>query len=167
VVDLPEQILERARAAIATVPDPEIPNLSIVDLGIVRSIRAHEGEIVVTITPTYFGCPAMQVIEKEITSALLAAGINSFRVEKVIAPPWTTGWITETGNQKLADAGIAPPMTKEHDSPVTMEFDETQVVCPLCGSKATSRVSQFGSTACKALYRCKSCLSPFEYFKPI
>ncbi len=167
MVDSLAENLQRARAAIAGIPDPEIPNVSIVDLGIVRSIVEREGAIVVTITPTYSGCPAMYMIERGIESALRSACINSFKIEKVLSPAWTTAWITETGKQRLIEAGIAPPLGTEHDAPVIVEIERPQIPCPQCGSNETELVSQFGSTACKAFYRCTICLSSFEYFKPI
>ena len=147
--------------------DPEIPDVSIVDLGIVRSIAEQEGTVVITITPTYSGCPAMHVIEMEIGSALRAAGIGLFRIEKVLSPAWTTAWITESGKRGLSRAGIAPPASSPRNVPVAVELEKTHIPCPVCQSTETALVSQFGPTACKALYRCTDCLSTFEYFKPI
>ena len=132
-------------------PDPEIPALSITDLGIVRGIAADPPRVLVS--PTYTGCPATQVIEQSIRDALDAAGYRDVHVERVLFPPWTTEWISERGRQRLHAYGIAPPT----DSPAAE--------CPQCGSTDTSEVSRFGSTPCKAQWRCHSCLEPFERFK--
>ena len=131
------------------VPDPEIPVLSVVDLGIVREVTSER----VTITPTYTGCPATQVIERDISAALDAAGYRDVAVETVLSPPWTTDWISDRGRERLHAYGIAPPSPS-----ATAE-------CPQCGSHNTVEVSRFGSTPCKAQWRCKSCLEPFERFK--
>lgn len=134
-----------------SVPDPEIPVLSIVDLGIVRAADQER----VTITPTYTGCPATQVIERDIRAALDAAGFAATRIETVLSPPWTTDWITAEGRAKLHAYGIAPPVAS----------GEREVGCPQCGSVETEEVSRFGSTPCKALWRCRDCLEPFDLFK--
>lgn len=131
------------------VPDPEIPAISIVDLGIVRAV--HDGKVV--ITPTYSGCPATQVIEQSIREALDASGFRSVMIETVLAPPWTTDWISQIGRDKLAAYGIAPP-----DPAKT-------ATCPRCGSENTDEISRFGSTPCKAQWRCRDCLEPFDRFK--
>lgn len=146
------------------VPDPEIPVLSITDLGIVREIHAGETSITVVITPTYSGCPAMDMIGSHIKKALREAGFTDITVESVLSPAWSTDWMTEVGKEKLKAYGIAPPVGKTTDKRVLMaEF--TSVICPHCNSDNTHLISQFGSTACKALYQCKSCLEPFDYFK--
>jgi ring-1,2-phenylacetyl-CoA epoxidase subunit PaaD len=135
------------------VPDPEIPVISVVDLGIVRDVAWDDDDtLVVTVTPTYSGCPATAVINMDIEAALRERGIEKIRMQRRLSPPWTTDWLTEEGREKLRVYGIAPP-------------SQGPVVCPRCGSGATERVSQFGSTPCKASYRCKDCLEPFDYFK--
>jgi ring-1,2-phenylacetyl-CoA epoxidase subunit PaaD len=131
------------------VPDPEIPAVSVLDLGIVRSVEEDK----VTITPTYSGCPATHFIEQSIRNALDAAGYRDVAIETRLAPPWTTDWITEEGKQKLRDYGIAPPDLAK------------AATCPRCGSTDTEEVSRFGSTPCKAQWRCKACLEPFDRFK--
>ena len=130
------------------VPDPEIPVLSVVDLGIVRRVASDR----IVITPTYTGCPATQVIERDIRAALDAAGYRHVRIETVLSPPWTTDWISAEGREKLRRYGIAPPSRQE-------------VRCPQCGSADTREISRFGSTPCKALWRCRSCAEPFDLFK--
>jgi ring-1,2-phenylacetyl-CoA epoxidase subunit PaaD len=131
------------------VPDPEIPAVSVVDLGIVRAVRPDR----VTITPTYTGCPATQVIERDIRAALDAAGFRGVAIETVLAPPWTTDWISEGGKAKLHAYGIAPPS------------GAATATCPQCGSTDTEELSRFGSTPCKAQWRCRACLEPFDRFK--
>ena len=140
--------LELIWAVLASVPDPEIPVLSVVDLGIVRSVEPDR----VLITPTYTGCPATQVIERDIRSALDAAGFANVTVETTLSPPWTTEWISEAGREKLRAYGIAPPT-------------RSAVECPQCGSADTEEISRFGSTPCKALWRCRACAEPFDLFK--
>jgi ring-1,2-phenylacetyl-CoA epoxidase subunit PaaD len=132
------------------VADPEIPVLSVVDLGIVREVTPER----VLITPTYTGCPATQVIERDLRAALDAAGYRGVRIGTVLAPPWTTDWISEAGRRKLKAYGIAPPTPGERE-----------VECPQCGSTDTEEISRFGSTPCKALWRCRSCAEPFDLFK--
>ena len=133
------------------VPDPEIPVVSVVDLGIVRAVTPER----VTITPTYTGCPATQVIEHDIRDALDAAGYRHIAIETVLAPPWTTDWIRESGKAKLHAYGIAPPLPA----------GQRAVICPQCGSMGTEEISRFGSTPCKAQWRCRACLEPFDRFK--
>lgn len=146
-----------------SVSDPEIPVLSIVDLGVVREVIALEDKVMVHITPTYSGCPAMNMIEMEIRTALLEKGINN-DVKLVLSPAWTTDWMSVKGKQKLKAYGIAPP--QDEDISIDTLFGKPdQIECPHCNSKKTELISQFGSTACKALYRCKDCLEPFDYFK--
>lgn len=146
--------------------DPEIPMLSIVDLGIVRAVRVPEAGVVeADLSPTYSGCPAVNVIELDAEVALRQAGFAEVRIKRVMAPAWTTDWITEEGRRRLLAAGIAPPV--ESGGKGVLLGEEPEPVCPHCGSRDTERVSEFGSTACKALWRCKSCLEPFDYFKCI
>src|SRR5262249_669892 len=154
--------LMRAEAAAASVVDPEITVLTIKDLGVLRGIERREGRIVVKLTPTYSGCPAYRAIEKAVEQALLNAGVKDARVETVLSPPWTTDDMTEVGRRKLAQHGIAPPARGRLH---TRLFGIDEVACPRCGSTRTSRISEFGSTPCKALWRCDACLEPFDYFK--
>ena len=141
---------ERIRAVLEEVPDPEVPAVSVVDLGIVRAV--DEGRVV--ITPTYTGCPATEVIERDIRAALDAAGFRHVRIETALSPAWTTDWITPRGREKLRAYGIAPPVPRG-----------AAVACPQCGSADTEEISRFGSTACKALWRCRACAEPFDLFK--
>jgi ring-1,2-phenylacetyl-CoA epoxidase subunit PaaD len=145
-----------------TVCDPEIPVLSVIDLGIVRDINIHEGEIQIIITPTYSGCPAMDVIAMNIRMALIKEGFTTVKISYQLSPAWTTDWMTEAGKQKLKSYGIAPPSAKTFDKNY---LEHLVVECPLCRSKNTKLISQFGSTACKALYQCLDCQEPFDYFK--
>lgn len=153
------------------VPDPEIPVLSVVDLGIVRDVRWNEqGELVVAVTPTYTGCPATSVIALMIENALRERGVEKVRLERRLSPPWTTDWISPEGREKLKAYGIAPPAEQAGGfSPLDRVLGRKRVAveCPRCGSTDTERVSEFGSTPCKAQYRCRSCLEPFDYFKCI
>lgn len=145
------------------VSDPEIPVLTINDLGVVRDVQFDGESCKVIITPTYSGCPAMQMIEDQIKEKLHEKGIEKVEVELTLSPAWTTDWISEQGRNKLREYGIAPP---ENEVDKSVLFAEPPTVpCPLCGSKETRMVSQFGSTACKAQYQCKECLEPFDYFK--
>ncbi|WP_246666025.1 1,2-phenylacetyl-CoA epoxidase subunit PaaD [Aquamicrobium sp. LC103] len=154
----------RAYAAAAAVPDPEIPCITVADLGILRSVDIVDGVAVAKVTPTYSGCPAVLAIELAVETALREEGFEA-RVERVMSPPWTTDWITPEGREKLAAYGIAPPAAASNS--IRALFGETQVDCPKCGAPETERVSEFGSTACKALYRCTACREPFDYFKCI
>lgn len=144
-----EQVLEW----LAQVPDPEIPVLSILDLGIVRDVDC-DGGVTVSLTPTYSGCPATEAIEAGVVAALAEHGVADVAIRRVLSPAWTTDWISDDGRRKLKAWGIAPPARREHP-----------VACPRCESEQTELVSEFGSTACKASYRCLDCLEPFEYFK--
>ncbi len=148
---------------IRQVSDPEIPVLSVMDMGIVRDIKVDGDQVHVKITPTYSGCPAMDMIAVEIKAALQEEGYES-TVELVLSPAWTTDWITENGRQKLEEYGIAAPLEESADK-LALMGEERIVTCTNCGSKNTKMVSQFGSTACKALFRCNDCLEPFDYFK--
>ncbi len=137
---------------LAAVQDPEIPVLSILDLGIVRDITIKD-KVTVTLSPTYSGCPATEAIESSVLAALSSHGVDDIAIRQVLSPPWTTDWITDDGREKLRQYGIAPPSRS------------LEIACPQCESLNTERVSEFGSTACKASWRCCDCLEPFEYFK--
>nr|WP_200305678.1 1,2-phenylacetyl-CoA epoxidase subunit PaaD [Paracraurococcus ruber] len=155
---------QRALAAAGAVADPEIPVLSIADLGVLRDARVTEdGGVEVDITPTYSGCPAMGMIAVQVEAALLAAGLPAPRVRLVLSPAWTTDWMSAEGRAKLRDYGIAPPAPRATRRGL---FGlEEEVACPRCGSTATETLSEFGSTACKALRRCTACREPFDHFK--
>ena len=141
-------------AVLRGVPDPEIPVLNVVELGIVRYVRMPGPQV--GITPTYSGCPATEVIRESIQAALAAGGYENAQIEEVLSPPWTAAWISAEGCRKLSEYGIAPPNPSSPDEPAS---------CPHCGARETERISQFGSTPCKALYRCLACREPFDYFK--
>lgn len=143
-------------ALLDTVPDPEIPAISLVDLGIIRDVAWQGDTLIVTVTPTYSGCPATTVINMEIETALRRAGIERLELKRQLSPPWTTDWLTDKGRARLEEYGIAPPQAAGGPEK-----------CPHCGSKAVERISQFGSTPCKAQWRCTDCLEPFDYFKCI
>lgn len=144
--------------------DPEVPVLTILDLGIVRDVKQLGETFEIVITPTYSGCPAMNMIEVNIKATLQEQGYDQIKVSTILSPAWTTDWMSEAGKQKLKAYGIAPPVGKVVDKLAL--FGETKKVqCPQCDSDNTEMLSQFGSTACKSLYRCKSCLEPFDYFK--
>ena len=142
--------------------DPEIPVLSIIDLGIIRDIQIDNNNVEVFITPTYSGCPAMDVISINIRMALAENGFNKIKITQQLAPAWTTDWMTENGKEKLKAYGIAPPIGKSFDKNY---LEKLKVECPHCHSLNTKLISQFGSTACKAFYQCNDCLEPFDYFK--
>jgi ring-1,2-phenylacetyl-CoA epoxidase subunit PaaD len=154
----------RAWAAAASVCDPEIPVLGIADLGVLRDVKIENGAVEAIITPTYSGCPAMNMIALEIEVALENAGFAKPKVTTVLSPAWTTDWMTDEGKAKLKAYGIAPPAAKSGRRAL---FGEQSVTCPHCGSSDTALISEFGSTACKALWRCKACAEPFDYFKCI
>jgi ring-1,2-phenylacetyl-CoA epoxidase subunit PaaD len=161
---------ERAWNVLQTVLDPEVPALSVCDLGIVRDVIDHGDALEVVLTPTYSGCPATEVIEQNVLAAIEAEGLGPVRATLRRAPAWTTDWITEDGKRKLNDYGIAPPgpVDATQGVPIRIVGRRRDVVaCPRCGSKQTERLSAFGSTACKAMYRCVSCREPFEHFKPL
>jgi len=151
--------------------DPEVPAISVTDLGIVRDVIEHGDGLEVIVTPTYSGCPATEVIEQAISDAIVTAGLGPARVTQRRAPAWTTDWITPEGREKLRAYGIAPPgscaseATASNVQPIRLMA--RNVACPRCGSAQTERLSAFGSTACKSLYRCVACREPFEHFKPI
>ncbi|MBK6936633.1 MAG: phenylacetate-CoA oxygenase subunit PaaJ [Chitinophagaceae bacterium] len=153
-------------SALETIPDPEIPVLSIVDLGIVRKVSITEnGEPAITITATYTGCPAMDMIAIEIRMKLAATGYKQVTLINAISPAWTTDWMSEEGKQKLKEYGIAPPNSKQQVCDQNLFAEADAVQCPQCNSYNTYRISEFGSTACKALYQCNNCKEPFDYFK--
>jgi ring-1,2-phenylacetyl-CoA epoxidase subunit PaaD len=141
------------------IADPEIPVLSITDLGIVRDVRASEDDVTITITPTYSGCPAIDVIKDEIARTMRKHAVDNFRLETKLSPPWTTDWMSEKGKQRLHEYGIAPPAHS------LVQIEAGHPACPRCGSLETKLVSRYGSTPCKALYTCSSCLEPFDAFK--
>ncbi|TQJ38095.1 ring-1,2-phenylacetyl-CoA epoxidase subunit PaaD [Arthrobacter sp. SLBN-112] len=150
----------------ATVCDPEIPVLTIADLGILRNVEVQDGSVTVTITPTYSGCPAMEAIRDDLYTAFKKEGYDDVQVDLVLAPAWTTDWMTEAGKQKLQQYGIAPPSGNSkaggHSGPIRLSL---AVKCPQCSSLNTKELTRFGSTSCKALYVCQDCKEPFDYFK--
>ncbi len=150
---------------LADVPDPEIPALSVIDLGIVRGVHLGADSVQVEVAPTYSGCPATEFIESSIIASLQGHGLQNVSVSRVLSPPWTTDWITAAGREKLRAYGIAPP--EGSASKMALLGDTKSVSCPRCGTRKTSLVSEFGSTACKASWKCDECLEPFEYFKCI
>jgi ring-1,2-phenylacetyl-CoA epoxidase subunit PaaD len=155
------QILEK-------INDPEIPVLSIIDLGIIRSItftnteNNTQTEVLINYTPTYSACPAVDMMNAEIRTSLSLAGFKNIRIEQTLFPAWTTDWMTESGKEKLIKYGIAAPMGRSCDN---IALQDLKLECPQCGSNQTTLISEFSSTACKALYKCNSCLEPFDYFK--
>ena len=155
-----DQVLEW----LSEVPDPEIPVLTIADLGIVRDVIVDD-EVVVTLTPTYTGCPATEMIEQSVIDTLHRRGVENVSIDRVLSPPWTTDWISDEGREKLREYGIAPP--QQGASKRALLHGERSIACPRCQSLETEIVSEFGSTACKAAYKCIACLEPFEYFKCI
>jgi ring-1,2-phenylacetyl-CoA epoxidase subunit PaaD len=168
--------LAAARAAAAAVPDPELPMVTVADLGILRGVAAEGERLVVTITPTYSGCPALREIAHDLRHRLAASGFAEVDVRTALAPAWSSDWITAEGRRKLSAAGIAPPHAAPANrgparpGPVPLTLTGTRheaVACPRCGSTATTRTAAFGATACKALFRCESCREPFEYVKEL
>jgi ring-1,2-phenylacetyl-CoA epoxidase subunit PaaD len=147
------------------VNDPEVPVLSVIDLGIIRDIKDLGESVEITITPTYSGCPAMDVISMNIRLALISHGYKNVIIKQVLSPAWTTDWMTEEGKQKLKKYGIAPPNPKQQVCNQDLFAPDEAVQCPHCNSYHTHRISEFGSTACKALYQCDDCKEPFDYFK--
>lgn len=158
---------QRAWEVLHGVLDPEVPVLSVCDLGIVREVIWDEHGTQVVLTPTYSGCPATEVISQSVSQALEAAGLGPVQIQLRRAPAWTTDWISDEGRRKLADYGIAPPGALTADQGQPIRWIGRAVACPRCHSRHTEQLSAFGATACKALYRCLSCREPFEYFKPI
>ena len=160
------------RSVAATVTDPELPMLTLSDLGVLRDVRVEAGgTVVVEITPTYSGCPAMGVMRADLVHALHSAGFDDVDVRTVLAPPWSTDWITPEGRRKLVCAGIAPPggapVRAPGPVPLTLDPPRRAADCPLCGSPDTEEISEFGATACKALRRCRACREPFEHVKEV
>jgi ring-1,2-phenylacetyl-CoA epoxidase subunit PaaD len=149
------------------VPDPELPAVSVCELGIVREVHAMPDGIKVVVTPTYSGCPATEMIEAVIREALRDAGASRVTVETRLSPAWTSDWISIEARAKLRAHGIAPPGSVANAQVQPLRFVPPAPSCPRCGARTTTRLAEFGSTACKALYRCEACLEPFEYFKPI
>ena len=149
------------------VKDPEVPALSIVELGIVRDVEIDHGNVTVVVTPTYSGCPAMHAIEEDIRTALAAKGFPNVRIKTIYAPAWTTEWMTDAAKEKLRAYGIAPPGHLVQDAPIAIMRRRDAVQCPFCGSSDTRHTSEFGSTSCKALHVCNACTQPFEEFKAI
>jgi ring-1,2-phenylacetyl-CoA epoxidase subunit PaaD len=158
---------ERVLEVLNEVMDPEVPVISVVELGIVRDVTIDRDRVRVTVTPTYSGCPAMKVIEDDIRSALVSAGAASVDVETTYAPAWTTDWIGTEAKEKLRAFGIAPPGRAESSELVMLTRSSAPVACPYCGSSATRLQSEFGSTACKAIHFCDACRQPFDEFKAI
>lgn len=158
---------EQAYATLAQVMDPEVPVLSVVELGIVRDVEVDEERVTVTVTPTYSGCPAMRVIEHDIEQALLARGAAAVTVRVSYTPAWTTDWIPAEARAKLRAYGVAPPSPADHEALVSIGRRRPAVRCPYCASTDTELRSEFGSTACKAIHMCRSCRQPFEEFKAI
>ena len=171
--------LARARALAGAVPDPEIPVVTLQDLGILRDVGVEAGRLVVSLTPTYTGCPATELIADEVRRALREAGLDA-DVRLVLAPPWTTDWISDDGRRKLREYGIAPPgcgatgaavvrfapRSRDATRAAAPSTQVETIACPRCGSAQVERLSEYGSTPCKALYRCVACREPFDYFKP-
>jgi ring-1,2-phenylacetyl-CoA epoxidase subunit PaaD len=158
-----DSLTARAREVAASVLDPEVPVLTIDDLGVLRDVAVVGERVTVTITPTYSGCPAMDAIRDDLVLALTSAGFDDVEVRLVLAPAWTTDWMTDAGKQKLVDYGIAPPTGRAAvNGPIRLQLS---VRCPRCGSLDTREVARFGSTSCKALYECRACLEPFDHFK--
>lgn len=152
------------RSVLAQVHDPEIPVITIEDLGILRDVHVVGGRVVVTITPTYSGCPAMQEIEADVRSALARHGHDDVEVRTVLSPAWTTDWMSEDGRRKLEEHGIAPPQRRA-SGPVLVPLGLPRLRCPQCGSTDTEELSRFGSTSCKSMWRCRSCREPFDHFR--
>lgn len=150
-----------------TVKDPEIPVLDVVELGVVRDVREESGKVVVEITPTYSGCPALAMMEDEIVAALRAKGYPDVEVKKVYSPAWTTDWMSDESKAKLKAYGIAPPHTREAEPLIMLERARRTTTCPYCGSSNTEEKSEFGSTACKSINFCNGCHQPFDSFKAI
>lgn len=156
--------IEDIKNILSQVVDPEIPVLTIQDIGMLREVAWEDDQLVITITPTYSGCPAMKMIEDQVQETLKENGYVNVVVKSVLSPAWTTDWMTDEAKKKLEDYGIAPPLKATKDKKILLGID-SKIRCPKCKSEHTEMVSQFGSTACKALYVCKDCKEPFDYFK--
>lgn len=152
---------------LSNIPDPEIPVISITELGVLRAVEIIDNKVIIKITPTYSGCPAMKAFEDDISNVLKSYGINNFEIITVLSPPWTTDWIPESAREKLKKFGIAPPIKGTEDKGTLFSSNTKTIPCPQCESKKTVLKSQFSSTACKALYQCENCLETFDYFKCI
>lgn len=164
--------LDAVRGIAGSVPDPELPMLTLADLGILRGVTLEDGRVTVSLTPTYSGCPAMHVMREEVTARLAAAGFGQADVRTLLSPAWSSDFITADGRRKLADAGIAPPRSLGAGSqrgpvPLTLFARRPAVPCPACGSAETEQTAAFGGTACKDLHRCRACREPFEHVKEI
>ncbi|XVV33382.1 1,2-phenylacetyl-CoA epoxidase subunit PaaD [Streptomyces sp. CA-100214] len=160
----------RARRVAEGVPDPELPMLTLADLGVLRGVEVGaDGTVVASLTPTYSGCPAMAEMRADVAARLRDAGYRRVEIRTVLDPPWTSDWITESGRRKLAEHGIAPPGPAPRGGPVPLVLSPTRaaVPCPRCGSADTEETSRFAATSCKALWRCRACREPFEYVKEI
>ncbi|MEV5014585.1 1,2-phenylacetyl-CoA epoxidase subunit PaaD [Streptomyces sp. NPDC053780] len=160
----------RARRIAERVPDPELPMLTLADLGVLRGVEVGaDGTVVASLTPTYSGCPAMAEMRADVAARLRDAGYERVEIRTVLDPPWTSDWITESGRRKLAEHGIAPPGPAPRGGPVPLVLSPTRVAvpCPRCGSADTEETSRFAATSCKALWRCRACREPFEYVKEI
>jgi ring-1,2-phenylacetyl-CoA epoxidase subunit PaaD len=165
----PEAKVSRVREIAASVPDPELPMLTLADLGILREVRADGERVVVSLTPTYSGCPALVEMRRELAGRLAGAGLDA-EVRLELSPPWSSDWITPAGRRKLAAAGIAPPRparARRGPVPLTLIPARRDVACPRCGAPGAEQTAAFGATACRALYRCAACREPFEYVKEI
>jgi ring-1,2-phenylacetyl-CoA epoxidase subunit PaaD len=171
VDDSLEELTKKVWQILETVSDPEVPVLSVIDLGIVRNIavtqtpQSGDWDVSISITPTYTGCPAIDVMSMGIRMALLQEGFTNITITQILSPAWTTDWMSESGKQKLKAYGIAPPKYSKVVGSSNAFQEEEIIQCPLCNSQNTRLVSQFGSTACKALYQCNECQEPFDYFK--
>lgn len=159
------RMVDEIWSLLGEINDPEVPVLSILDLGIVREVKEKEGIIEIIITPTYSGCPAMDMIRMQVRMALLERGYKNVAITTVLSPAWTTDWMTQQGKEKLKAYGIAPPNPVQQSCSVKLFHREEAIQCPHCQSWNTTLISEFGSTACKALYRCEHCKEPFDYFK--
>ena len=166
-----EETKQRILQVLETVMDPEVPVLSVLDLGVVRKVEVVPGEepgkskVIISVTPTYTGCPAIDVMRMSIRMALLQNGFANIEINEVLSPAWTTEWMSEEGKRKLREYGIAPPNPKQQVCDQKLFAAAEAVQCPQCNSYHTHRISEFGSTACKALYQCDDCKEPFDYFK--
>lgn len=164
--DTDDERRQRAWSALHGVLDPEVPALSVCDLGIVRDVQVQGNALQVVLTPTYSGCPATEAIEASVVEALELAGLGPVTVSLRRAPAWTTDWISDEGRRKLRDYGIAPP-ARGADAGLPLRFISRRIECPRCASRQTEQLSAFGATSCKSLHRCLACREPFEYFKPL
>ena len=157
--------IQKIRSILEEVSDPEIPVLTVTDLGIIRDVKINDEEVEIIITPTYTGCPAMDMIAMNIRLALAEHGYKKIKITSVLTPAWTTDWMSERGKGKLKEYGIAPPHPKQQFSNTALFQKAEAIQCPLCNSYQTYCISEFGSTACKALYQCNDCKEPFDHFK--